>query len=115
MFKNVTLTFYLNFRRLRLTAEAHGLRDPDLGPDEYELDLDEGEIKSGNQRELNRVKQELAEKKKELEGLKQKVSGLFGRVVKALPRKTRAGVVGSITCSQIGHKTLKKSTLKADL
>ena len=57
-----------------MTAEAHGLKDPDLGPDEYELNLDEGEIKSGNQRELNRVKQELAEKKKELDGLKKKVS-----------------------------------------
>ena len=36
--------------------------------------MDEGEIKSGHQRELNRVKQELAEKKKELDSLKKKVS-----------------------------------------
>lgn len=67
----------MSFRRLRLTAEARGIEPVDLGPDEHQLNLGEGEVKSGHLREIGRLKAELADRKSELDRLKKKVSFLF--------------------------------------
>ena len=61
------------FRKQRLTAEARGIEPIDLGPDEHQLKLDEGEVKSGHLREINRLKTELTDRNAELGGLKKKV------------------------------------------
>lgn len=60
------------FRKQRLTAEARGIEPIDLGPDEHQLKLDEGEVKSGHLREINRLKTELTDRNAELGGLKKK-------------------------------------------
>ena len=67
---------------MRLTAEARGIEEDDLGPDEQHLNLDESEVTSGHLREINRLKTELTSKKADLDSIKLKVSqfqctGLF--------------------------------------
>ncbi|CAL1535455.1 unnamed protein product, partial [Lymnaea stagnalis] len=62
------------YRNLRQTCEARGFDRTDLGPDEYDLKLDDTEIQSSHLKELDKTKTELSKAKTELDAVKLRVN-----------------------------------------